>query len=278
MAKPKTIRALERGLEVMQFLQHKRAATLNDIYKSTGLPRPTLLRILRTLELGGLVRRGIGDGLYRNSFKLQRLAENLDESDRLAEIVAPTLDKMCQRVLWPSDLCVLREGAELYMEIKETSRPSSPFMVNRVSIGQQINLPLSAVGRAYLAFCSDDERERILTRLAESDDPTNQLVRNRDRFESTLEDVRRQGYALRDPIYVHGHRGVTPFGDGRLQAIAVPILSREAVCGAVTLVWLRSAMEIEEFVARHLPDLQDAARVINEELESIGFIPDPKAD
>lgn len=278
MAKPKTIRALERGLEVMQYLQHKRAATLNDIYKSTGLPRPTLLRILRTLELGGLVRRGIGDGLYRNSFKLQRLAENLDESDRLAEIVAPTLDKMCQRVLWPSDLCVLREGADIYMEVKETSRPSSPFTVNRISIGQQINLPLSAVGRAYLAFCSDEDRERLLTRLMESDDPNNQLVRNQARFGATLDEVRQQGYALRDPIYIHGHRGVTPFGDGRLQAIAVPVFCHETVCGSVTLVWLRGAMEIDEFVERHLPELQDAAREITEELETIGFLPSAKTD
>ena len=95
MAEPKTIRALERGLEVMEYLQHKGAATLNDIYKATQLPRPTLLRILRTLEIGGLVRRGIGDGLYRNSFRLQRFAENLDESDLLAEIAAPVRRHHC---------------------------------------------------------------------------------------------------------------------------------------------------------------------------------------
>ena len=33
-------------------------------------------------------------------------------------------------------------------------------------------------------------------------------------------------------------------------------------------------MEIEEFVQRHLPDLQEAGREIKQELESINFIQD----
>ena len=81
----KTIRSLERGLHVLKILEDLSPASLKQIHQSSGLPRPTLLRILRTLEGACLVRRGTGDGLYRNSFRLQNMVSKLDDGDRLAE-------------------------------------------------------------------------------------------------------------------------------------------------------------------------------------------------
>jgi IclR family mhp operon transcriptional activator len=76
----------------------------------------------------------------------------------LAEIAAPHLDALCQKASWPSDLVVLN-SKNLHMELKESSRASTPFLLNRDAIGHRINLPLSAVGRVYLAFCEDDEKK-----------------------------------------------------------------------------------------------------------------------
>ena len=75
-SQPKTIRALERGLDIMQILQTKGFATLNEIYQVSGLPRPTILRILRTLVGAGWVRRGLEDGFYRNSFKIKGMVKS----------------------------------------------------------------------------------------------------------------------------------------------------------------------------------------------------------
>lgn len=271
MAKPKTIRALERGLEVMRYLQTKHPATLNDIHQATGLPRPTLLRILRTLEIGGMVRRGMGDGLYRNGYRLQRLAEQLDETDQLAEIAAPILDRLCQKVSWPSDLAVLRrvDDSKLMMEVKETSRPHSPFTVNHVRIGFNVNVPMSAVGRAYLAFCPDEEREKLLAQLAASDDPANSSVRDHKQMEQILQEVREKGYAIRNRNFVGGFPDVRPFPDDDLAAIAVPLSVGGRVHGAISLVWLRQALETDEFVTKYLADLGQAAEEICQMLTEI---------
>lgn len=51
--KVKTIRALDRGLEVLQTLHEFRNASLHDLYLATGLPKATLTRILATLESRG---------------------------------------------------------------------------------------------------------------------------------------------------------------------------------------------------------------------------------
>lgn len=269
MAGPKTIRALERGLEVMEYLQHKGAATLNDIYKATQLPRPTLLRILRTLEIGGLVRRGIGDGLYRNSFRLQRFAENLDQGDLLAEIAAPVVNRLCAEIRWPSDLVVLNPGGELYLELKETSRPNSPFPLNRVNIGHRVNIPLSAAGRVYLAFCPEEEREVLIERLAASDSPTNHSVRQRQVFDAMLDVVRKVGYGARDQAYSRGYYGAGSVDDDGLRSIAMPVRRGVDICGAVTLTWLRDAMELDEFVKLYLDRLREAADQISSEMEKV---------
>jgi IclR family transcriptional regulator, mhp operon transcriptional activator len=47
-----------------------------------------------------------------------------------------------------------------------------------------------------------------------------------------------------------------------LPAIAVPLLDRERVHGSINILWIKTAFTIEEFVSRHLSDLQGAANEI----------------
>lgn len=63
----------------MRVLETLGTATLHQLHEETGLHRTTLLRILLTLEQQGLVRRGLGDGLYHNTFGLRRMTGGLDE-------------------------------------------------------------------------------------------------------------------------------------------------------------------------------------------------------
>ena len=258
---PKTIRSLERGLHVLTILEDLSPASLKQIYQASGLPRPTLLRILRTLEGARLVRRGTGDGLYRNSFRLQNMVSKLDDGDRLAECAAPVLNRLCAKFLWPVDLAVVNpEGP--YMELRETSRPNSPFLINLDQIGFQVSIPLSAAGRAYLAFCGDEEQADLLARVRESDDPQNKSARDISAFEEVLRTVRRQGYAVRDPSFGGGQRALRSLYDDGLQAIAVPVSAADKTHGIIALQWIRKAAKVDQMVQEYLGDLQAAAREI----------------
>ena len=151
MADSDTIRGLERGLQVLQALQSIPVASLHDIFLATGISKPSLLRILNTLERAGVVSRRLVDGHYRISAFTQ-MAHKGDRYDRVAEAAAPVLDRLCQKVRWPSDLIV---PAGDHMERRETNQPSSPFFLNRAHrnrVGQPIGWLLTGVGRAYLAF------------------------------------------------------------------------------------------------------------------------------
>ena len=245
----------------MRTLQELGPASLKEIYNVSKLPRPTLLRILRTLESVGLIRRGIGDGLYRNSFRLEKLVYKLDETDRLAEIAAPIIDQLCKKISWPSDLAVLSNNG-LYMELKETSRPNSPFLLNHDQIGHQVNLILSAVGRAYLAHCSSHELEILTAQLLESGLPENQMLPNKKKFDAMLETVRRRGYAVRDPSFGGGYPPFRSQFDDGLDAIAVPLPYKGHIMGCISITWIRKAASIEKMSKNYLNILQSTASEI----------------
>ena len=259
MQKNETIRGLERGLHVLQVLQSTSTSSLHEIHAATRISKPSLLRIIKTLERAGLVSRRLADGHYRMT-SLSR-GRKRDRHDSVAEAAAPVLDRLCQKVLWPSDLMV---SAGDHMERRETSQALSPFFGYRGPrnrVGQRVGWLLTGVGRAYLAFCPDNEREQILRRLERSRKLEDRLARDRKRLENILAQVRERGYATRDSTFVGGSYGAPPVDD-RLSAIAVPLLDQACVHGSINILWIRTAFTVEEFAVQHLDDLKAAASEI----------------
>jgi IclR family mhp operon transcriptional activator len=125
-------------------------------------------------------------------------------------------------------------------------------------VGQPVNWLLTGVGRAYLAFCPQTEREEILQRLRKSDKPEDRLARDPKRLDRILSETRVRGYGTRDASFGGGTYGSPPSDDG-LAAIVVPVLDHTRVHGSINILWIKTAFTIEDFAARHLADLQAAA-------------------
>lgn len=263
MGETKTIRSLQRGLQVLQSLNELPISSLHDIHRRTRISKPSLLRILATLERAGLVIRRLGDGRYRLSANLSHLARKRDRHDRVAEAAAPVLDRLCQKIEWPSDFLV---PAGDHMEIRETSRFRTPFAFSFTHdrIGTPVNWVLSAVGRAYLAFCADSERQKILGLLRKSDRPENSLARDSRQMDRILAETRAKGYGERDSSFGGGAYGRQD-PDG-LNGIAVPLLDGPRVHGVINIVWIKAARQVDDMVREHLTDLQAAAAEIVETL------------
>lgn len=255
-----TIRGLERGLQVLGVLRTRATSSLHELHEATRIPKPSLLRILATLVQHGLASRRLADGRYRYS-DFRTIERKRDRYDHVAEASVPVLDRLCQKVLWPSDLMV---PAGDHMERRETSQAHSPFFPHRTHrnrVGQPVGWLLTGVGRAYLAFCPETEKERILRRLRNSKKPDDHLARHPKRLEQILAETRTRGYATRDPSFTGGTYGGPPLNDG-LASIAVPLLGRTGVYGSLNILWIKSAFSVEQFAVRHLADLHQAAHEI----------------
>ena len=105
------------------------------------------------------------------------ISRKRDRHDRVAEAAAPVLLRLCEKVKWPSDLFV---PAGDHMERRETSRPRSPFMLQPMwpGLSSRVAWLTTGVGRAYLAWCPEKERQAILRRLRRSRNPQDWLVRD----------------------------------------------------------------------------------------------------
>ena len=95
MPRVETIRGLERGLQVLKFLHSEPISSLHEIHAATAISKPSLLRILNTLERAGMVARRLADGRYRLSV-FTDVVRKQDRYDRVAEAAAPVLARLCQ--------------------------------------------------------------------------------------------------------------------------------------------------------------------------------------
>jgi IclR family mhp operon transcriptional activator len=249
MPKLETIKGLQRGLQVLKFLHTEPISSLHEIHAATSISKPSLLRILNTLEQSGMVARRLADGRYRLSL-FTDVVRKLDRYDRVAEAAAPVLAQ-------------LFVPAGDSMERRETNKLQSPFMLQgpQSQIGGRVGWLMTGVGRAYLAWCTEKERETILRTLRKSNHPHDWLARDPKKFERILGEVRRRGYATRDASYRSGRYGKGLYDDGAA-AIAVPLLDGRRIHGSINIRWIKTAFTVEEFAARHLGDLQDAAGAI----------------
>lgn len=257
----KTIRALDRGLEVLGHLQKARTASLHDLHLATALPKATLTRILATLEGRGLIWQRLADGAFMASHTYLPRAPQLHDEGFLVEAAAPILERLCRKVNWPSILAVPRLT---HMEVIETNRPQSYFSHLALGpIGFRVNMLRSATGRAYLAFCGEDERRAILQRLMASDDPGNYIARTPAAVDKVLEETRRAGYGIRASDFGGHFEKTRRESDDMRDSIAIPIWAGEEVVAAVNLTWIHKAATVPQIVKTCLPHLTQASREIS---------------
>lgn len=255
----KSIRSLERGLQVLKLMGEQRGYPLHEIHQSSGLPKATLLRILLTLENHGMVWRAMGDGLYR--LRRGRVPKTHAEEiiHRIGEVAAIHLEQLQRKVIWPSDLLVYRE---MGLELVESSRRHSHLGLKNYVLGYRVDLFSSAPGRAYLAFCNARQRQRILAQAARRP-PAN--PRSREvlvgELETILAETRRLGYGSRDARFGGSDHDIAEYDD-QLDAIGVPVLSGSTVLACMNLVWPRKYRLKDKIVREHLGALQQTAAEI----------------
>lgn len=262
----KTIRALDRGLQVIELLSQGGAMTLADLRKACGLSNPTLLRILLTLQVRGWVRRNLVEGRYELAHSLGTLLDEAARAHPLAELAAPfLLELRTRQATWPSDLCSLVGPGQI--EIVESTRLRGPMAPTRTSLGIRPSMVMSAHGRVILAFSSEEQGRRHIEVVRQTGSKEDILRIDNGSFAKEIAQTRARGYGLREPDYWQ-----PPFDPGpELGAMAVPILSRSGVHGSLSLVWIASETSLKDILSQGgLQDLQRTSAKIGVALEKAG--------
>ena len=254
------VQGLSRGMSVLFAISQSGdgRAGIVELSQATRLHRTTVRRLLETLEAEGYVHRSRSDGTYRLNHKVRQLSEGFTDDEWIAEVANPVLGELLQQIVWPSDLCTLDGDSML---VRETTHRYSPLSFHRAQIWRRMPLLFTAVGRAYLAHCPEDERREILGLLLKGQDEQAILARSPGLVDQMLARVRQQGYAANE-------------GDWRAEqkigAIAVPVRHQHKVLACINVVFLKRAMSIETAACRYLPALNQAVAKIEGQLAQRG--------
>ncbi|MGD9942100.1 MAG: DNA-binding transcriptional regulator [Burkholderiaceae bacterium] len=249
------VESVVRAVRLLQALNGQPVSTLDLLHRQTGIPKPSLVRLLQTLAGLGLVRHAPQHGAYYLTSQVRSLSSGYHSEPRAVEAAAPILDELTERIKWPLALAVHDGDAVV---VRYSTIPKSPLSLLHSTLNRRLSLVSRALGRAYLAFCEPDEADAIIRALQASDDPEDRPARDLDSLREVLAGIRAQGYASREP-------SVRPVSN----TLAVPVMDGGRVFAAIGMTFFSSTMSVDEAVRRHLGDLREASAQITAALRQL---------
>lgn len=207
------VESIQRALTVLRAVNSFKIATVNDINFVTQYPKSSIVRILETLVVEGYVARDNLCGGYRVTSKSTELCAGYHGIPSIIECARPFAVALTNTTKWPVNIGLLVDGA---IVIQFSTAPISP-LADATMLGQRFDLFSSAMGRAYLAFCDDGEREALIAELRSSgaDDAQEQEWKLR----TILPMVHDNGFALGAALSLDSTVALPIFDAGGLAAI-----------------------------------------------------------
>ncbi len=155
---PKQVLVLHKTLDILETIKQESAGMgLADIARSVAMPKPTVYRILATLEIRGYLDRR-SNGSYRISEKLFSLQTDVSWAQRLLQVAPPVLQQLANACRETVNLGSL-DGGEVVV-IATVESPQSIRMASKV--GNRRCVHTTALGKMLLSCLSDDAIRRIV--------------------------------------------------------------------------------------------------------------------
>ncbi|OXS56845.1 IclR family transcriptional regulator [Cohnella sp. CIP 111063] len=181
----KTVRAVERALDVLLCFASGHEWGLTEIAGKVGLHKSTIHRLLATLEDRGFVTRDPSTEKYRLGLSILELSAHLSRSDDPSVMLLPEMERLRDQ---------LNETISLYVrdrtERVRIQAVQSMQAIRRVAtVGARLPLSVGASSKVLLAFADPGVRSAVLT------DPAWPAQLERETFAKQLDDILAAGYA-----------------------------------------------------------------------------------
>lgn len=227
-----TISSVEHAISVIEVLSSQGAATVSEIARATALPRPTVYRLLRTLEARRIT--AIDGKRHYLTLRLHELGVTARALDQLQLRVQPILMRIVAATGLTAHLAIRDEDTAAFVAKRDA--PGAMPMVSR--IGWRGPLHCTAVGKILLGETGLPEGLVLAPQ-------TSRTLTDHAHLAEAVRRVHRDGFALDDEELLPGLRCVAvPWQDGRtlLGAISVSGRTAEVEEPADLAAAIRSAM------------------------------------
>ena len=185
------VTALARGLDVLgAFRSRDRTLGNQELARRCGLPKSTISRLTYTLTKQGYLEHaqdGSGNPGYRLGSAVLALGSAMLARMDMRQLARPMMQELADSSQAMVSLGIRDRLSMIYVE---NCRSESALTLS-LDVGSRIPLASTAMGRAYLAGCSDSERSVLMERIRAQDEKT--WPQTRDALELALAHYREHG-------------------------------------------------------------------------------------
>ena len=252
------IRSIERAMNVLQELNLQPINTIARLHARTKLPKPTLVRILQTLEDAGYVENDARQGGYQVTALVTSLSSGFHKGPMVVEAGRAWAIAITRKHKWPVAIALPDYDG---MIVRFSTVPDSPISPFHSTVNRRLGMLTRGLGLAYLAFVDQQEFDAITDSLRKSEDPENALSHHPDDLNRLIKQIRKTGYATRSSL-------VEPRNSN---TIAVPIIGKTgSVLATLGLTYFKSAFDSDQqAIDRFAPVLKSAASAISDDLDRL---------
>jgi IclR family transcriptional regulator, acetate operon repressor len=242
------VQSVERAFTLLEVLAGAGGElSLSEIAAESGLPLPTIHRLIRTLVDRGYVRQ-LASRRYTLGPRLISLGESA--SGRLTGWARPWLTSLVEELGETANFGTLDGDRATYI----AQVPSRHSMRMFTEVGRRVHLHCTGVGKALLAQLDDKEVDALVRRTGLPAETTYSIT-DPDVLAGELRKIREQGFAVDD--------GEQEIG---VRCVAVPVLGIST--GFAISVSGPTARMNDELIDRAVPLLKSVARGLAADLAS----------
>lgn len=249
----KPVQSVQRVLSLLMELNRHGVSPVLELHRKTGLPKPTIVRMLETLMAEGFVFKDKRQGGYMVTEQVMSLSCGFHGEPMVVGAARPWASAITRQIQWPVSLAML-DAHELVVRLSTVC--DSPISPEHATINMRLSLIEKAMGLTYLANCNSAERDALLRMVEDTQPGLIVSIGGRGVLDFRLKKIRRQGYALRAP-------NVPPLNSSTL---AVPVMLGGRVLATMGLGFFRRAVSQDQLLEEYLPLMRNAACAISEQV------------
>lgn len=243
-----SVPAIERAVRILNALKDGPSEYgVSELSKSLEINKSTVHGIVRTLSKHRMLEQDPNTRKYRLGPGLIELGGVARAGRDLRQVAHPFLVKLTERIGETVLLGVFEDDG---ITIIDRVEPGGEYHIT-ASSGQRLPFAAGSFGRAFLAWMTDDQVDRLLTTHG-LNRYTETTTTDLERFKDALRKVRQQGYSVDDrEQYLQG-----------VWAVSAPIHGPEGILAVLTLVGFSGRMtESQKQIA--ISAVTEAARQIS---------------
>jgi len=222
-----TIQSLERAFEILELFKQSKEMGISEISQGMGLSKSTVYGLVNTLVKYNYLEQDNSSKKYRLGMGLFEMGSLVESRLDIRSEAKPFCEELSKKYGLTVHLATHYEGEVVYIE--KYDEPD--YIIIYSQVGKRAPMTCTGVGKAMLAYLGEGYIKKYILNKPFAVKTEKSISSEKMLFDS-LENVRRQGYAMDDEEIAQG-----------LKCVAVPIFDKKGqVTAAISISGMTSRM------------------------------------